>query len=63
MAAIIGCTPSYFNVEGGIDRVPPEFQTIMARSGLWGHGIEDFMRVIEAWREEGSMRGIEVEMI
>jgi cation diffusion facilitator CzcD-associated flavoprotein CzcO len=62
MAAIVGCTPGYFNVEGGIDRTPPEFQMIMARSGLWGHGIEDFMRVIEAWREEGSMQGIEVRM-
>ncbi|KAF2811306.1 FAD/NAD(P)-binding domain-containing protein [Mytilinidion resinicola] len=60
MAAIAGCTPSYFNVEGGIDRAPPEMQMIMARSGLWGHGIEDFMRVVEAWREEGSMQGIEV---
>jgi cation diffusion facilitator CzcD-associated flavoprotein CzcO len=60
MAAIVGCTPSYFNVEGGIDRTPPEFQMIMARSGLWGHGIEDFVRIVEAWREEGSMQGIEV---
>ncbi|OAK93511.1 flavin-binding monooxygenase-like family protein [Phaeosphaeriaceae sp. SRC1lsM3a] len=61
MAAIVGCTPSYFNVEGGIDRVPPEFQMIMARSGLWGHGIENFLAVIEGWREEGSMQGIEVQ--
>jgi cation diffusion facilitator CzcD-associated flavoprotein CzcO len=60
MAAIVGCTPSYFNVEGGIDRTPPEFQMIMARSGLWGHGIEDFVRIVETWREEGSMQGIEV---
>jgi cation diffusion facilitator CzcD-associated flavoprotein CzcO len=62
MAAIVGCTPSYFNVEGEIDRVPPEFQMIMARSGLWGHGIEDFLGVIEGWREEGEMRGIRVEV-
>jgi cation diffusion facilitator CzcD-associated flavoprotein CzcO len=60
MAAIIGCTPSYFNVEGGIDRTPPEFQTVMARSGLWGHGIESFASIIDAWREEGNMQGIEV---
>lgn len=61
MAAIIGCTPGYFNVEGGIDKVPPEYQMILAKSGLWGHGIEDFMSVIDAWREEGSMQGIEVQ--
>jgi len=61
MAAIVGCTPSYFNLEGEIDRVPPEAQMIMARSGLWGKGIEDFLVRIEAWRAEGNMQGIEVE--
>jgi cation diffusion facilitator CzcD-associated flavoprotein CzcO len=61
MAAISGCTPSYFNLEGGLDRVPPEEQMKMARSGLWGHGIEDFLKHIEAWRAEGSMQGIEVQ--
>jgi cation diffusion facilitator CzcD-associated flavoprotein CzcO len=60
MAAIAGCTPSYFNVEGMIDRAPPEMQMVMARSGLWGSGIEDFVRIVEAWRDEGSMQGIEV---
>jgi hypothetical protein len=60
MAAIIGCTPSYFNLEGGLDRVPPEEQMNMARSGLWGHGIEGFLEHVEAWRAEGNMQGIEV---
>jgi cation diffusion facilitator CzcD-associated flavoprotein CzcO len=36
MAAISGCTPSYFNLEGGLDRMPPEGQMKMERSGLWG---------------------------
>jgi cation diffusion facilitator CzcD-associated flavoprotein CzcO len=62
MAAIIGCTPSYFNLEGAIDRVPPEQQMTMARSGLWGHGIEDFLSHIEGWRAEGNMKGIEVRI-
>lgn len=62
MAALGGCTPSYFNVEGMLDRTPPEMQMKMAKSGLWGHGIEDFVRVIEAWREEGSMRGLEIHV-
>lgn len=60
MAASIGCTPGYFNVEGGIDRAPPEFRMMMARSGLWSHGIEDFLVQVEGWRSEGSMKGIEV---
>jgi cation diffusion facilitator CzcD-associated flavoprotein CzcO len=60
MAAIIGCTPSYFNVEGELDKAPPEMQMILAKSGLWGHGIESFVRVLEKWREEANLQGIEV---
>ncbi|RDW61942.1 hypothetical protein BP6252_11375 [Coleophoma cylindrospora] len=60
MANISGCTPSYLNVEGALDRMPPEAQLTMARSGTWGHGIEDFMEHVEAWRAEGSMQGIEI---
>ena len=62
MAAIIGCTPGYFNNEGELDKVPPEFQPIMAKSGLWGSGIEDFVANIEAWRNEGSLQGVVVEV-
>jgi hypothetical protein len=62
MAAIIGCTPSYFNLEGTLDLTPPHEQMKMARSGLWGHGIEDFVAHIEAWRSEGSMKGIEIQL-
>ncbi|MCJ1388932.1 hypothetical protein MMC18_001783 [Xylographa bjoerkii] len=61
MAAIAGCTPSYFNMEGGMDRLPPEAQMIMARSGLWGSGIEDFLVQMEKWREGGGMQDIEVQ--
>ena len=46
MAAIVGCTPSYFNLEGAIDKAPPEVQMLMAKSGLWGHGIEDYLSLI-----------------
>lgn len=59
-AAMMGCTPSYFNLEGALDRIPPEQQMKMSRSGLWGHGMEDFLGHVEAWRTEGSMKGIEV---
>lgn len=60
MGAMIGCTPNYFNLEGAIDKVPPEAQMKMARSGLWGHGIEDLVGLMEAWRAKGNMQGIEV---
>ncbi|CZR60107.1 related to monooxigenase [Phialocephala subalpina] len=61
MAAFMGCTPSYFNLEGALDKIPPEAQMTMSRSGHWGHGIEDFLGHVEAWRAEGSMQGIEVQ--
>ncbi len=63
MAAMAGCTPSYWNAEGDFDRVPQEMQAKMARSGIWGHGLEDFDRVLGEWRREGSMDGIEVQVV
>lgn len=62
MAAAAGCTPGYFNAEGVIDRAPPEMQMLMARSGLWGRGIADFVQVLEKWRENGQLQGIEVQI-
>ena len=62
MAAIMGCTPSYFNVEGALDRAPPEVQGVLARSGLWGRGVEDWVGVLEEWRREDGMRGVEVRV-
>ncbi|KAH8694178.1 hypothetical protein BGW36DRAFT_301315 [Talaromyces proteolyticus] len=62
MALSFGCTPSYFNMEGDIDRAPVEMRMKMARSGLWGSGIEDFLKVIESWRADGNMRGIQVQI-
>ncbi|KAJ5587878.1 uncharacterized protein N7459_003643 [Penicillium hispanicum] len=62
LAVVLGCTPGYGNLEGDIDRAPVEKQMVMARSGIWGWGIEDFVAVIEAWRAEGDMQGIEVRV-
>lgn len=62
MAVAIGCTPGYFNLEGELDRIPPEYQMVLARSGLWGWGIEDFIGVIEKWRADGNMEGIVVSL-
>ncbi|KAF2150320.1 monooxygenase [Myriangium duriaei CBS 260.36] len=62
-AAILGCTPGYFNLESQLDAMAtssPEAQMQMGKTGLWGAGIEDFLKTIEAWRAEGSMKGIEV---
>jgi cation diffusion facilitator CzcD-associated flavoprotein CzcO len=60
-AVVLGCTPGYINVEGELARAPPEKQMVMARSGVWGWGIEDFTRTVGEWYEEGNMQGIEVQ--
>ncbi|KAL4898664.1 FAD/NAD(P)-binding domain-containing protein [Aspergillus ambiguus] len=60
MGAGIGCTPGYFNLEGDLDRMLPEKQMVLARSGLWGSGIEHWLEIIENWRAEGDMMGIVV---
>ena len=60
MAAMAGCTPSYYNLEGEIDRLQPEAQMILARFGLWGYGVEDFLGHLEKWRAGDGMKDIEV---
>jgi cation diffusion facilitator CzcD-associated flavoprotein CzcO len=61
-AAMMGCTPSYFNLEGEIDRMKPQDNLKMTRGGLWGTGLESFLEYLEKWRAEGSMEGIEVQV-
>lgn len=56
----LGCTPSYLNAEGEVERMPPEKQIIAMRSGLWGSGIEDFLSQLETWRAGDNMKDIEV---
>ncbi|KAJ5656212.1 hypothetical protein N7507_008162 [Penicillium longicatenatum] len=60
LSVAIGCTPGYFNLEGDLDRVlrEPERQMVLARSSIWGSGIEHWLDVIEKWRADGDMRGI-----
>jgi hypothetical protein len=61
MAPMTGCTPSYFDLEGALDRLPPELQMQVARSGVWGHGIEDYLDRLEKWRAEGGLQGVDVQ--
>lgn len=62
MAASMGCTPSYYNSEGDVDRLPQEKLTAMASWGLWGNGTEDYCEQLKEWVDEGSMAGIDVQM-
>jgi hypothetical protein len=56
------CSPGYFNLEGVADKVPIEQQMKMLLSGLWGHGIESFMKVLENRRKAGGVQGIKVRI-
>lgn len=66
LAAMHGCTPSYFNREGEADRTATTDQEEMvkaARSAIWGEGIKSFSDTLEAWRARGAMDGIEVTVV
>ena len=60
-AGMMGCTPGYLNREGEVDWPrSAEEQMKGARSAIWGDGMVDYLRVVEAWREEGRMKGLVV---
>ncbi|MGZ3377079.1 MAG: flavin-containing monooxygenase [Phenylobacterium sp.] len=47
------CTPGYYNNEGNV-------QAMSARNGSYGAGPVAFVKVLEDWRAEGSLRGLEL---
>ena len=47
------CTPGYYNNEGHPDEVT-------AKNGSYLKGPNAFVRLLEGWRAEGTMRGLEV---
>ncbi len=47
------CTPGYYNNEGNV-------QAMSARNGSYGAGPVAFVIVLEAWRAEGSLAGLEL---
>ncbi|KAK4903523.1 hypothetical protein LTR49_026849 [Elasticomyces elasticus] len=64
LAGLLGCTPSYFNKEGEIDRViDPAEQMKMAKFGMWPYGFLRYYNILERWRAGGSLKGKEVSVI
>jgi cation diffusion facilitator CzcD-associated flavoprotein CzcO len=51
--ALRECTPSYFNHEGDVSR-------LNARNSPYGGGPLAFYKIIAEWRDEGSMRGLDL---
>lgn len=63
-AASAGCTPSYINAEGDLDKpVSTEEQQKRARGALWGNGFPDFIEVLAKWRTEENLAGLQIEAI
>ena len=63
-AGMRGCTPGYLNVEGAVDQITdPEQQMKMAKMGLWPKGFLDFYNVLEQWRNDGGLKGLEVAAV
>ncbi|KAJ6624925.1 hypothetical protein B0H10DRAFT_2004854 [Mycena sp. CBHHK59/15] len=51
-AAVAGCTPGYLNNEGERDQ-----------GGLWTEGANSYLKVIEAWREQGGLEGVDFNVV
>lgn len=49
------CTPGYYNLEGEISR-------LAARNTTYGAGPMVYRQVLEDWKAEGSMKGLELKM-
>ena len=47
------CTPGYYNNEGNV-------QAMSTRNGSYGAGPVAFVKVLEAWRAEGGLKGLEL---
>jgi cyclohexanone monooxygenase len=47
------CTPGYYNNEGNV-------RVMSNRNGSYGAGPVAFVKVLEAWRDEGELKGLEL---
>ncbi len=47
------CTPGYYNNEG-------KPSDLAARNGFYGHGPIAFVNLLEAWRSDGTLKGLEL---
>ncbi|CAO2649615.1 Nn.00g070000.m01.CDS01 [Neocucurbitaria sp. VM-36] len=60
------CTPSYLNLEGEAFQMPPpdDHAAMMkkAKAAIWYKGLVDFTRMIEGWRSDGKLEGVEISV-
>ncbi|KAJ6504609.1 flavin-binding monooxygenase-like family protein [Mycena vitilis] len=61
-AGLGGCTPSYVNGEGAMDKHTEMADRIKGgRSAPWGEGFLSYVEVLKAWRAEGGLKGFEIQ--
>ncbi|KAK3370467.1 pyridine nucleotide-disulfide oxidoreductase-like protein [Podospora didyma] len=61
-ASVVGCTPGYITAEGEATKTTQDPLAMMkqARSSTWSEGMESFIKVLEAYRAEGDLKGLEI---
>jgi len=59
---VMGCTPGYITSEGEALQQSGDQAEMMkkARAGPWSHGMEAFTKVLQEYRDEGSLQGFQV---
>ena len=59
------CTPSYFNLEGDVFKLAadPAQQLKLGRISTWGGGLNSLSRVLQEYRDEGSLKGLEITAV
>ncbi len=61
-SVLAGCTPGYFNGHGDSANITdPEEKQKRAKAVTWSEGAASFLRYIESWREEGSLKGLSIQ--
>ncbi|KAJ9663476.1 hypothetical protein H2198_000741 [Neophaeococcomyces mojaviensis] len=66
LAGMSGCTPGYLNAEGLLDKIseaPLEEQIKAAKGSTWGRGILDFRAILEDWRLNTDLEGLDVKVV
>jgi hypothetical protein len=61
-AALAGCTPGYGNASGEFGQMPKDQADMLkkARLSIWSFGLEAYVKFLEDYQSEGSLRGFEV---
>ncbi|KAK4185439.1 Pentalenolactone D synthase [Podospora australis] len=63
LAAVMGCTPGYITSEGEFTAAGQDPMVMMKKSRMsgWAQGMEHFIGMLQEYRADGSLKGIEVK--